>query len=66
MDMDKPLSQLESRMVTDWLRREKNANISNAFILWRKRPALAAEWLRKGLRIQVTAEDIARAAGREN
>jgi hypothetical protein len=65
MDMDKPLSQMESKLVSDWLRREKKFPVSNASMFWRKRPSLAAEWLRTGFKVPVTAEDIIKAAGRE-
>lgn len=65
MTPDKPLSQIESKLVAEWLRREKNVQVSNSYSFWRKRPAITAEWIKQEWKIQVTPDDIMKAAGRE-
>lgn len=62
---EKPLSQIESRLVADWLKRERNVNVGNSFLFWRKRPAIAAEWVRAEWQVKVTAAEIEKAAGRD-
>jgi hypothetical protein len=62
---DKPLSQIESKLVADWLRNEKNVPVSSSYTFWRKRPATAAEFVRLEWNVKVTADDIMRAAGRD-
>lgn len=64
MSEDKPLSQQESRFVSDWLRDEKKVPIGNAFIFWRKTPELAADFVNHKWSIRVTADEIKQAAGR--
>lgn len=63
--MDKPLSQAESKLVSDWLRTEYKIPVSNSLIFWRKRPAIAAEWINVGWHLKVTGNDVSRAAGRD-
>jgi hypothetical protein len=65
MDM-KEFSQVESKLITDWLR-SQGVRVPRADIaFWRKSPTEAATFIKKNWSKEVSAEDVARAAGRDD
>jgi hypothetical protein len=62
---DAGLTQNESKFVVEWLRSEYKLPIENKITFWKLRPSTVADRLKRDWKIETTAQDILRAARRD-
>ena len=66
MTGDDKLTQNESRFVVEWLRKQYGLRIGYKLQYWNLRPSSVADQIKKEQKVQVTTEEIIRAARRDN